>query len=86
MLYYFCLPSGDGYLVNENCKLVAQAARILIWRVHCTISREYEITQMVSERKVTGQLNIWYRRKTLNYVPLPSPLVFDYSINSFLIL
>ena len=31
--YYFCLSSSDGYLADENCVRVAQAACIVVWHV-----------------------------------------------------
>ena len=42
-----CLLSSDGYLVDENCDRVVQAAGVLVWRVHCIFPGEDEIAQVV---------------------------------------
>ena len=38
-----CLPSSDGYLVDENCELVAQADCMLVRWVYCILPGEMRL-------------------------------------------
>ena len=76
--YYLCLPSSDGYPVDENYDWEAQSACMLVWCVRHILEGRWRCWSGVCPvpGKVTG-----HRYHTLNYLPFP----INFEIWSFIL-